>query len=156
MPDAFAAWRVLSSPLRRALATARALGVAAPEIDPRLIEMSWGDWEGRRLVDLRAELGPSLAAAEALGLDFRPPGGESPRDVQARIAPLLREIAGSGMPTVAITHKGVMRAILALAANWDMRGKPPCRLDGAAAQLFRLDSDGRPAVERLGIALVPA
>ena len=60
-----------------------------PRPEPRLVEMAWGEWEGRRLADLRAELGDAMIENEARGLDFRPPGGESPRDVQERLKPLL-------------------------------------------------------------------
>jgi 2,3-bisphosphoglycerate-dependent phosphoglycerate mutase len=115
--------------------------------------MAWGEWEGRSLAELRAELGQSMAAAEAKGLDFRPPGGESPRDVQHRVAPLLAEIAHAGRPVAAITHNGVIRAVLALATGWDMLGKPPHRLSWSAAHVFRLDSDGNPGVERLNLPL---
>jgi broad specificity phosphatase PhoE len=94
-----------------------------------------------------------MAAAEAAGLDLRPPGGESPREVQARVRPLLAEIAQSGRPTAAVTHKGVIRAVLALATGWDMRDKPPHRLDWSAAHLFRLDASGKPRIARLNVAL---
>jgi len=153
LPPELAGFCVLSSPLRRAMETAGYLGVAAPAIDPRLGEMDWGTWEGRTLAELRCRHGAAMAALEARGLDFRPPGGESPRDVQARVAPLLGEIAATGRPVAAITHKGVIRAVLALATGWDMRGKPPARLSWSAAHLFRLDAAGRPAVERLNLAL---
>ncbi|HVC50839.1 MAG TPA: histidine phosphatase family protein [Stellaceae bacterium] len=153
LPPTLAGFRVITSPLRRAVETARLLGVAAPAIEPRLAEMAWGAWEGRTLADLRARLGPEMAAAEAAGLDFRPPGGESPRDVQHRLVPLMAELDEAGRATVAITHKGVIRAVFALATGWDMRGKPPARLSWSAAHLFRLGSDGVPAVERLNLPL---
>src|SRR3546814_10532072 len=60
-----------------------------------LVETDWGAWEGRTLAELRADLGAGMAANEARGLDFRPPGGESPRDVQDRMRPLLAELARS-------------------------------------------------------------
>lgn len=151
-PAALDGFRVMSSPLRRALETARLFGVAATP-DPCLVEMDWGVWEGETLVGLWARLGTEMAEAEARGLDFRPPGGESPRDVQVRVAPLLRDIAGAGEPTAAITHKGVIRAVFAEAAGWDMLGEPPARLSWAAAHLFRLDRGGAPRVERLNIPL---
>ena len=50
-----------------------------------------------------------MADNEARGLDFRPPGGESPRDVQMRLAPLLAEIEAR---TVLVTHKGVLQGAL--------------------------------------------
>lgn len=144
--------RWLSSPLERCMATVRRLGVDAA-IEPRLIEMDWGEWEGETLAGLRAALGAAMAAEEAKGLDFRPPGGESPRDVQARIAPLLAELAASHRDTAAITHKGVIRAAYALAVGWDMLGKPPHKLLRSAAHLFRLRSVARLTVERLNIPL---
>jgi probable phosphoglycerate mutase len=67
--------------------------------------------------------------------------------------PLLAEIADSARSTAAITHKGVIRAVLSLATGWDMREKPPHRLSWSAAHLFRLDESGRPAVARLNLPL---
>jgi len=151
-PAALDGFRVITSPLRRAVATARLLGVPA-DPEPLLTEMHWGDWEGETLAGLRQRLGPAMEDAEVRGLDFRPPGGESPRDVQARLAPLLRAIAGAGVSTAAITHKGVIRAVFAQASGWDMRGKPPVRLSWEAAHLFRLDRDGAPSIGELNVPL---
>src|SRR4051812_39013941 len=90
------AW--IASPLARCIATARLLDLE-PAVDPRLVETDWGVWEGRTLTDLRAELGDLMAAWEARGLDFRAPGGESPREVQDRLRPWLAEVAADGCPT---------------------------------------------------------
>jgi probable phosphoglycerate mutase len=128
LPAAYAEARVFSSPLRRACATARILTGHAPTLDPRLSEMAWGRFEGRRLAELRAEAPDEMAANEACGLDFRPPGGESPREVCARLQALLGELAADPRPVVAVCHKGVMRAALVLATGWEMRGRPPMRL----------------------------
>jgi broad specificity phosphatase PhoE len=152
LPPQFRGWSALMSPLQRCRETAQLLGMA-PTADARLIEMDWGEFEGRRLDELRAEHGETLAANEARGLDFRPPRGESPRDVQQRLAPLLVEIAQSGVATLAITHRGVIRAIYASARGWDMTGSPPDELDLYALHLFVLDAVGTPRVERLNIGL---
>jgi len=152
LPPELAGFRFLSSPLLRARMTAERLGVA-PRPEPCLTEMSWGDWEGRTLPELRASFAGTLEELEAQGLDFRAPDGESPRDVQARVVPLLAEIAASSVPTAAITHKGVIRAVFALATGWDMLGKPPHRLSWSAAHLFRVDHAGHPTVERLNLSL---
>src|SRR5262249_17244045 len=53
LPPELAGFRFLSSPLGRARETAARLGVS-PRIDQRLIEMSWGEWEGYTLADLRS------------------------------------------------------------------------------------------------------
>ena len=90
---------------------------------------------------------------EAEGLDFRAPGGESPRDVQARLAPLLAEIARAARPTVAVTHKGVIRALYALAVGWDMTDKPPEKLRDDCVHVFTLSAEGAPSVDRLNLPL---
>ena len=151
LPPALTGFDFLSSPLERARDTAARLGVA-PRVDPRLTEMSWGEWEGSTLAELRASFA-DIDELESQGLDFRTPGGESPRDVQTRVAPLLAEIAAGGAATAAVTHKGVIRAVFARATGWDMLGKPPFRLDWSSAHLFRLDAEGRPAIERLNLPL---
>lgn len=144
----------LTSPLMRARETAALLGHADARTDARLQEMNWGAWEGRRLEDLRRELGEEMRRQEALGLDLRPPGGESPRDVQLRLRPLLAEVGAGPGDTVAVTHKGVIRALYALASGWDMTGRPPVKLRDLCCHLFRLSPEGRPAVERLNIPLI--
>ena len=100
--------------------------------------MSWGAWEGRRLADLRAELGEEMSANEARGWDFRPDGGESPREVLARVRAWLAELKA---PTLAVTHRGVIRAVYAQAASWNMLGKPPARLAWDAVHVFRLEGN---------------
>jgi broad specificity phosphatase PhoE len=152
-PD-WAGYRILSSPLQRARMTAAILFPDAEiGIDRRLIEMDFGAWEGKRLAELRADPGGDAQTREALGLDFKAPDGESPRDVQARIQPLLARLAELERPTVLVTHKAVIRALYALASGWTMIGKPPTKLRPHCAQMFRLGADGTPAVERLNVSL---
>ena len=56
----------LTSPLRRARETAALLTAGPVVVEPRLIEMDWGAWEGRSKAELRAAAGEELAAQEAL------------------------------------------------------------------------------------------
>lgn len=146
-----AAW--VASPLARAVETAKLLGIGRLTTDARLIEMDWGKWEGRTLASLRAELGPAMAENEARGLDFAPLGGESPRAVQARLRPWLAEVAKRGRPVAAVTHKGVIRAVLAIACDWDMTGEAPVKLDWSSAHLFTVDGSGAVRPKRLNLAL---
>lgn len=152
VPESYTGFRAIASPLRRCMETAALLRlIVSPEL--RLIEMDWGDYQGRTLAELRAEHGFNLVRNEARGLDFTPPRGESPRDVQARVAPLLAEIAAAGQSTLAVTHRGVIRAIYAQAIGWAMTGEAPQELDAYAVHVFRLAPDGAPALERLNIPL---
>ena len=143
--------RVVTSPLARCVETARLLGAREALCDPRLVEMHWGEWEGRVLAELRAELGAPMRENEARGWDFRPAGGESPREVWARVRPWLAELASAGEPTLAVTHRGVIRAMLATATGWDMRGAPPAKLDWRSVHFFRLAPDGTPSVQALNL-----
>jgi broad specificity phosphatase PhoE len=149
LPQRCRGMRVVTSPLRRCVETAARIGAAHAQVEPRLIEMDWGDWEGETLARLRED--PTMADNEARGFDFRPTGGESPADVRARVQAWLREVARDGRPTLAITHRGVIRVIFAQACGWDMRGPPPARLDWHAVHFFQLDRDGQPSVERLNV-----
>ena len=151
---AWSDYRILASPLQRARMTAAILFPDAEiGIDRRLIEMDFGAWEGKSLAELRADPTGDAAEREALGLDFKAPGGESPREVQARIQPLLVRLAELQRPTVLVTHKAVIRALYALASGWTMIHKPPSKLRPNCAQLFRLQADGAPVVEKLNVSL---
>jgi probable phosphoglycerate mutase len=147
--DIPADWRTAPccvSPLRRARETAEVLRLLEPVITPALIEMDWGSFEGRKLADLRLELGDALAVNEARGLDFSPPGGESPRDLAGRLQHWIVGLDCDDEDVVLVTHKGVRRALLALATGWDMEGPPPVKLrDDEALRLSR-DASGRLAV----------
>ena len=154
-PEAWAAYHWVTSPLSRARETAALLGHGDAAPEATLIETDWGDWEGCRLAELRQRHGGAMTRLEARGLDFRPPGGESPRDLQDRLRPWLAGLAAAGRPCVAVSHKGVIRALTALATDWDMTGRPPARLQPDSAQCFRLAGDGHPAVDRLNLSLLP-
>ncbi|MFC3674006.1 histidine phosphatase family protein [Ferrovibrio xuzhouensis] len=152
LPDDFAGRRWLTSPLQRAVATAEALGIAAT-VEPAVTEMHWGVYEGHTPAELQAIHGAAFTQNEARGLDLQPPGGESPRAVQARLQPWLRRLAAAGTDAGAVTHKGVIRALLAQAWDWPMLGKPPVKLDWQCLHDFRITDDGRPELLAANIPL---
>jgi probable phosphoglycerate mutase len=150
-------WRRVCSPLRRARRTAELVRPAAAlAVDSRLREMSFGIWEGRTVAELRAADGEAFAAAERLGLDFHPPGGESPRMAMLRIGGWAAEIAAEGTPVLAVSHKAAIRALLALATGWDMTGRPPVKLDWGCLHFFAAHRDGRVTIERPNVAMEAA
>jgi len=147
-------WKRFSSPLQRARRTAELLQPAVPvTIETRLREMSFGVWEGCTLPELRETVGEAFIAAENKGLDFEPPGGESPRAVMKRFAGWTAEIAAHGEPAVAVTHKAAIRAVLALATGWDMMGRPPVKLDWRSAHFFLANADGSVRLDRANVSL---
>ncbi len=153
LPVEFADGDWVTSPLLRAVQTARALGAWRLSCEPCLVEMDWGEWEGRTLDELRLNDPEFMTEVEARGLDFSAPGGESPRQLQHRLAPWLSDVAAARRTVIAVCHKGVVRALFARAVGWDMLGRPPLKLDWGCAQLFHLDDDGAPSLERANVSL---
>jgi probable phosphoglycerate mutase len=158
LPDDMGSYRWWSSPLQRCRETAALLARAfkpAPDIaiEPRLIEMSYGAWEGSTLDDLRRRHGAEMRLWEARGLDMQPPDGESPRQVQERLRPWLKAVGNDGQDSLAVAHKGVMRALYALATGWTMERKPPHRLAYDCLQIFTVHADGRLEVLALNAPL---
>jgi broad specificity phosphatase PhoE len=154
LPPPADGWKRLSSPLQRARRTAELLQPSMPvTVDSALREMSFGVWEGRTVAELRAMVGTAFIEAENKGLDFQPPGGESPRAAMARICRWAAGIAVAGQPVVAVSHKATIRALLAAATGWDMMGRPPHKLDWCCLHFFSAEMDGRVRVERLNVSL---
>jgi broad specificity phosphatase PhoE len=71
---------VVSSPLRRARQTAELLG-GSHVLDDRLIELDYGEWEGRAVTDVSTQEWAGWRADPG----FRPPGGESLRELGERV-----------------------------------------------------------------------
>lgn len=143
---------VICSPLGRAVETARALAGDAPiRPDPRLVEMSMGEWEGAIGADLLADPDCPYRPVEDWGWDFQPPGGESPAMVAERAGAVLAELDG---PALIVCHRGVMRALLALATGWEYRGPEPFRIKRAAVHPVTM-AGGRPAAAGKPEKLVP-
>ncbi|MEM6381168.1 MAG: histidine phosphatase family protein [Pseudomonadota bacterium] len=107
-----------ASPLSRCIATMGhvrdALGLAPDDgfdRDPRLREITFGQWEGNTFAELEAAQADAVAAREADKWGFVPPGGESYAMLSERIAPWLESL---DRPTLAVSHGGVMRAVRGL------------------------------------------
>jgi len=147
-------WLRMCSPLQRARRTAELLQPSAPvTIDSALREMSFGTWEGHSIAELRAMVGKAFIDAENKGLDFQPPGGESPRAAMARIGRWAASVAAAGRPVVAVSHKATIRALLALATGWDMMGRPPHKLDWRCLHFFMAHPGGGVSAGRLNVPL---
>lgn len=139
----------VSSPLRRAVETAHRLD-ASPMLEPRLRELDYGDWRGRTLAEVDA-LGVNL------GWDGRPPGGESSAEVWLRARGWIDELAGGSGPDcwVAVTHGGVIRALVGGTLGWDLRPPTPWRLLPERLHRLRRRRDGHVQVLTLNEPLRP-
>ncbi len=107
-------WHFVSSPLWRTRETMQivraALGMAGDDYDRDgdLIEVTYGNWEGHTLDELRRTIPDVVAAREADRWSVPPPGGDSYQMILPRLRAALTRLPG---PSVIVTHGGVMRGI---------------------------------------------
>jgi broad specificity phosphatase PhoE len=118
----FAPTRIVSSPFRRALRTARIIAGEASfsagiDVEGDLRERDIGELAGRPYGWMREH--PAYCADRFW--EWRPAGGESLVDVQARAAPVLERILAVGPDgdVVVVSHGGVMLALCAhIEGSW--------------------------------------
>ena len=105
-----------TSPLRRALETANILGTALgrePVTDPRLIELSYGAWEGRTSDEVKRADPDVYRAWENDPATVAPPEGESGEQLIERLKPFLTELAQRhpGGNAAVVCHRTVCRLL---------------------------------------------
>jgi broad specificity phosphatase PhoE len=116
------AFDFVASPLSRTVETMRiaraAMGLDpdAFRTDPRLMELHFGDWQGRTMAEVEARAPGSEAARGRDKWRFLPPGkeAESYEMLAGRVEHWFGELA---QPTVCATHGGVIRCVFRLAAG---------------------------------------
>ena len=104
---------IVSSDLERAVQTARPLADLAGisvSTDARLRETHAGSWQGLTHGEIREQFGPSLDQWTA-GVDVRPGGGETRREVGQRVSESVAEYVDTheGKTIVVVTHGGSAR-----------------------------------------------
>jgi len=132
-----------SSPLERALETARLIAESValqPVPDQRLVELDYGQWEGKTLTEITDNDPRTFRAWDADPAQVAPPGGESGLEAQRRIVSCLEALAAKhpqGHVLVAF-HKTVCRLAICHAL-----GMPPSEyrrrliLDNAALSIIQ-------------------
>jgi alpha-ribazole phosphatase len=122
---------IYSSPLRRALESARVLGAGRSivAVDERLREIDFGDFEGLTYDEVAERFPEKYEEWMKHPTDVAFPGGETFAAMMARVHDVLEEVrhTHAGHTAVVVSHGGVNRIALASALALQ-----PCRL-------FRLD-----------------
>lgn len=107
--------RVYASPLSRCRRTAEIvcgrLGCASFMADERLVEASFGEWEGLTDAEIKRRDPERRRARKTDRWNAAPPGGESYASLSARLLPFLD---GLQRPAVLVTHLGVLRVMASL------------------------------------------
>jgi broad specificity phosphatase PhoE len=107
----------VASPLRR---TRETMEIMRPQLglppqpyatDDRLLEISYGAWEGLTLPEIESRMPGLLAERERDKWDFAPPDGESYRELTARVGEWYTALTRD---TVVAAHGGGVRALMAL------------------------------------------
>jgi probable phosphoglycerate mutase len=131
----------VASPMRRTRETmelmreAMGLDPSGYRTDPRLVEISFGDWQGFTFAELEERAPGSTDGRRAAKWDFRPPGegAESYQMLLERIKPWLDALR---QPTVCVTHGGVIRCFFRIVTG--LSKQEAAGLDVPQDRLLRL------------------
>jgi len=110
---------LFASPLSRCAEPATAWGAKAGIaciIEDRLAEMDYGRWEGKTIPEIQQGYPGMLDRWRADPTGMRPPDGESPEELRARLAEWWEEISEhySGQHLLVVAHSGSLRMLIAL------------------------------------------
>lgn len=134
---------IFSSPLGRAMATAEAIaaatGLEIVTIDD-LREMSYGGWEGKSFLEVRAEQ-EELYQRWIAEEDAPCPGGESHADVRRRMSKAFAQIAASSVRPVVVTHGTAIRIGATALLDLPAMAARHFAQDNAALNLFHWRAD---------------
>ena len=105
-------WRIIASPLGRAQHTAQIIGEhlgLAVETDRRVIEVSFGQWDGRLRDELAAEFPDTFGRGD---WQFAAPDGETYDSVESRIAEWLADLPPEPeRKVIVVCHGGSGRVV---------------------------------------------
>ena len=112
-----------------------------PLPDTRLMEMHYGDWEGRRWTDIgRAQLDAWVDDLEHHAV----PNGESLGDVHRRGVAFMEELqTKTHRSAFVVTHGGVVRCLVAHIIGLELVHTPRLQVDCTSVTHIRLDERSR-------------
>ena len=142
---------IYSSPLIRARKTAEAANhLDLPiQVEPGLIEINGGVWEGKPWEEM-----PTLFPQDAKNWnispwDFAPQGGEPMREVYQRVFETVQRLAlaNPGKTIVVVSHGCAIRNLLCRAKGWPITSLNDVEwCDNTAVSLLEFDENGRARV----------
>lgn len=105
------------------------------ELEPRIVEVHFGDWQGFTFAELEAAEPGSTAIRDLDKWNFVPPGeaAESYAVLAERIRPWFAELES---PAVIVTHGGVIRTLFHILNG--MSGKEASMMDVAQDRVFEV------------------
>jgi broad specificity phosphatase PhoE len=121
-----------------------------PAIEPALLELHLGSWQGRRMSDFTEEEALLYRAWERDPTSVTPPGGETITSALNRIAPVLDDIleTHAGTSIVLVTHSIIGRVALSYLLGFGVELVPRLRLKKASVTKLRVQN-GMTVMEQL-------
>ncbi len=149
----------LVSPLKRVAESYELmlpLNVSATRVEPALMEISFGDYNGLRMADVPAEV---LQRRRADKWAEPWPNGESYRDVFNRLQPVVQEIQHAGGTVGILAHETVNKLLLASLLGWEKERvfsvKHPnhviYRIEGGQADSLSVSTDWHSGLGYIGL-----
>lgn len=112
--------KVISSVRKRCIQTASSISEHVEETD-LLREIHWGDWEGKKWSDVKAEYPEDVEALLAADPDFATPNGDSLSSFVARINDAIAsfDLRNQSEDVVIVSHDGTVKAMITALLDWD-------------------------------------
>ncbi len=147
--------RVIASPLARAQQTAEAIarscgGGISVETDRRWIELDYGDFDGRPVTSVGVDTWKLWRS----DVHFRPPGGESMAELDARVRHALADLAAAqgDSHVIVVSHVSPIKAAIAWALGVGIEISWRTSLDRASMSTIRLDAE-RPSLRTFNVTV---
>lgn len=128
----------------------QALGIE-PTIRPALRELNIGIWEGLAWQEIRSRWPEGWQARLDDLVNYRVPGGENLRDVEARVMPVISDIVErhKGEEVLVVAHGGVNRIVLLNAIGAPLAGMFTVEQNYGCLNIIDYYTDGRATVKLL-------
>jgi len=131
---------VYASPLQRCTKLAHALGLGEVQLDERLKELHFGDWEMQAWDAIPRDVFDVWASDYA---NLAPPNGESFSQLHFRTKRFVEDVSShsQGKEIAVVTHGGVIRALLADVLNMPLKGLFRMEIDHASVTQVSFDGE---------------
>ncbi len=145
---------ILTSPLARCRAFAEELAARLTlplEVDARLMELGFGEWEGRTAEELLATDSERLARFWSDPVRYAPPGGETLAAFRDRILAAWEDILARhvGRHVLVVGHAGTIRMVVCRVLDMPLERLFRLQVPNAGITRIQVDINGAGVLPRL-------
>ncbi|MFH1985192.1 MAG: histidine phosphatase family protein [Pseudomonadota bacterium] len=137
---------ITSSDLARCMDTARIIAAACSlpvRAMPAFREIDLGRWDGLSFDDVKTRYPEAFQQRGENIADYRPPGGESFRDLQSRAWPAFEALSlQTHVKNLIVTHAGVIRVLLCRILGMSLSDLFEIELDYGTLTTIEISPDG--------------